>query len=144
MTKLPFDFALYEFLNDGYRVKSAVDVDVLERVGFEHEGDALLFGDDEDDVRVELEVGETKEHGYDKRFFGCQHSSRARHEVYIGLFMVQGIRLVHHRSSLVPKDTRDNLYLHFGFKDEVSVTSVCQTKYASKLIHCEITNVPNF
>lgn len=50
LTQLPFDFALYEFLNDGDRVKGAVDIDVLEGVGFEYEGDTLLFGDDEDDV----------------------------------------------------------------------------------------------
>ena len=75
LTKLSLDFALYEFLNDSYRVKGAVDVDVLERVGLEDKGDTLLFGDDEDDIRVELEVREAKEHGYDERFFCCQHPS---------------------------------------------------------------------
>lgn len=107
LTKLPFDFVLYEFLNDSYGVERAVDVDVLERVGFEYEGDTLLFGDDEDDVGVELEVGETKKHGYDKRFSSCQHSSRTSHKVYIGLLMVQGIRLVHQGLSEVPKCTQD-------------------------------------
>jgi hypothetical protein len=95
LSKLALDFALYEFLNDGYRVEGAVDVDILERVGFKYEGDAFLFGDDEHDIRVELEVGETEKHGYDERFSGCQHSSRTSHEVYIRLLMVQRIRLVH-------------------------------------------------
>ena len=35
-------------------------------------------------------------------------------------------------------------YLYFGFDDEVSVTRVRHTKYASKLIHGETANVPNF
>ena len=123
LTELLFDFALNELLNDGYRVKGAMDVDILERVGFEYESDALLFGDDEDDVRVELKVGETKKHGYDEGFFSCQHSPRASHEVYIGLLMVQGIRLVHGGSSRIARK-RHGSYLYFSFEDDVSVTSV--------------------
>jgi hypothetical protein len=52
LAQLAFNLALDKFLDDGYRIKCGVDVDVLEGVGFENQGDALLFGYDEDDVGV--------------------------------------------------------------------------------------------
>lgn len=63
--------------------------------------------------------------------------------MYIWLLMVQGIRLLHEESSWVPK-TDNHSYLYFSLEDQVSVAGVRQTKYASKLIHGEIANVPNF
>jgi hypothetical protein len=47
---LTLNFPLDKFLDYCYRIECAVDVDVLERVRLEHEGDSLLLGNDEDDV----------------------------------------------------------------------------------------------
>lgn len=67
LAELALDLTLDEFLDDGDGIKCRIDVDVLERIGFEDEGDALLLGDDEDDVGVQLEVGEAEKHGDDER-----------------------------------------------------------------------------
>lgn len=63
--------------------------------------------------------------------------------MYVGLLMVQWICL-EHNVVISDLDMHNSSYLYFGFEDEVSVASVCETKYASKLIHGEITNIPNF
>ena len=75
LAKLPFDLALDELLDDGNRVERAVDVDVLKWVSLENEGDALLLGDDEDDVGVELEMREAEEHGNDQGLLRGEHAS---------------------------------------------------------------------
>lgn len=58
--------------------------------------------------------------------------------------MVQGICLGTKMSFRAPKLKMDRTYLYFGFEDEVSVAGIRQTEYASKLIHGEIANIPNF
>ena len=57
LPKLAFYFPLDKLLDDGDGVESAVDVNILERVGLENEGYAFLLGDDQDDVRTEFEMG---------------------------------------------------------------------------------------
>ena len=57
LTQLALDLALNELLDDGDRVECTVDVDILKWVGLEDKGDALLTRDDEDDIRVETELG---------------------------------------------------------------------------------------
>jgi hypothetical protein len=52
LPKLAFNFALDVLLNHGDRVKRAAHVDILERVGFEDEGDAFLFRNNEDNIGV--------------------------------------------------------------------------------------------
>jgi hypothetical protein len=47
---LTLDLPLYEFLDHGDGVKSAVDINILQRIGFENEGYAFLLGYNEDDV----------------------------------------------------------------------------------------------
>ena len=93
LAELALDLALDELLDDGDGVEGAVDVDVLQRVGLEDERDALLAGDDEDDVRVEAELGEAEEHGDDERLFRGEHAARPAHEVDVGLFVIQRVRL---------------------------------------------------
>ena len=56
LTKLSLDFALDELLDDRYGVEGAVDIHVLQWFGLEYKRDTLLAGDDEDDVRIQLEV----------------------------------------------------------------------------------------
>ena len=51
-------FSLHEPLDDGNRVECTVDVYViLQEVSLEDKGDALLFGNDKDCIRVESEKG---------------------------------------------------------------------------------------
>lgn len=45
LTELALYFALDKVLDDGDGVEGAVDVNGLEGVGFEDEGNAFLFGD---------------------------------------------------------------------------------------------------
>ena len=66
---------------------------MLEWVGFEDERDSLLSRDDEHDIRVELEPGETKKHRHNEGLLGCQHASGTPHEMYVRLFVVEWIRL---------------------------------------------------
>lgn len=94
LSELAFDFALDEFLDDGDRVESAVNINILQGISLEDEGYALLLGHDENDVRVEFKVREAKEHGDDKRLFCGKHASRTSHEMNIGLLMVEWVGLV--------------------------------------------------
>ena len=50
LPKLTLDFLLNEFLDNSERIESAVDIDILKRVGLEDECDTLLARDDKDDV----------------------------------------------------------------------------------------------
>lgn len=75
LAQLSFYLLLDELLDDSDGVKGAVDVDVLQWVGFEDEGDSFLLGDDEDDVGVESKVGESQEHGYNQRLVCCENPS---------------------------------------------------------------------
>lgn len=66
LPQLPLDLLLNELLDDCDGIEGAVDIDVLERVGLKDECDSLLFGDDEDDVCIEPEVGQSEKHGDDE------------------------------------------------------------------------------
>lgn len=123
LTQLALDLALDEFLDDGNGVEGGVDVDVLERVGLEDEGDALLLGDDEDDDGAQLELGETEEHGDHEGLFGGEHAFGAREEVNVGLLVVQWV------------------CLDLGLEDEMGVASVGETEDAAELVHGELPNL---
>ena len=70
-------FSLYEALNHRDGVKRAADFDVLERVGLEYQCASFLFGENEDDVGIEVELREAKEHGYDEWLMRRQDPSRS-------------------------------------------------------------------
>jgi uncharacterized protein YheU (UPF0270 family) len=88
LAELPLDFVLDEGLDNGYRIKRAVDVHVLKWVRLEDQGDALLLRDNEDNIRGEAEMGEAQKHGHHEGLLCRQHSARARHEVNVGLFVI--------------------------------------------------------
>jgi hypothetical protein len=93
LAELSFYFALDETLDDGDGVKGRVDVDILERVGFEDDCDALLLRDYEDDVGGELEMGKAEKHRDYQGLFGSEHSCRPRQLVDIWQFVIQWICL---------------------------------------------------
>jgi len=57
LAELPLYLALDEGLNNGYRIKRAIDVHVLKWVRLEDQGNALLLRDNEDNIRGEAEMG---------------------------------------------------------------------------------------
>lgn len=71
-------------------------------------------------------MGEAEEHWDYKRVFSRQHATRACHDMYIGLLVIQGIRL------------------HFGLEYDMCVSCISETKYAAKVVHCQVTDIPNF
>lgn len=93
LPELTLDFALDEILDDGDRVKGAVDVDILERICFENERDAFLFRDNEDDVGAQTEMGQPEKHGDDEGVFGREHAARTTHEVDVWLFVIERVCL---------------------------------------------------
>jgi hypothetical protein len=56
LPELAFYFSLDKILDDGDGVERAIDVDILQRIGLEDEGNAFLLGDDKDDIRTEFEM----------------------------------------------------------------------------------------
>ena len=93
LAELRLKLALDKGLNNCYRIERAVNVYILEWVRLEDQGDTLLFRNNEDDVRGEAEMGKTQEHGHHEGLLSRQHSVRARHEVNVGLFVIQRICL---------------------------------------------------
>jgi hypothetical protein len=93
LSELTLNLPLDELLYNANRVESAVYVNVLKWVGLENEGDSLLLGNYQDNVRVELELRKSKYHRHHKSLFSCEHSSRACHVVNVGLLVVQRICL---------------------------------------------------
>jgi hypothetical protein len=56
LAQLALDLALYEHLNNRDRVECAVDIDALEWIRLEYQRNSFLFGDNEHNIRAELEV----------------------------------------------------------------------------------------
>lgn len=71
-------------------------------------------------------MGETEEHWDYKRVFGSKHTTRACHDMYIGLLVIQWI------------------CLHFGLEHYMCISCIGKAKYASKVVHCQVTDIPNF
>jgi hypothetical protein len=97
LAELVLDLALDE-ARDGFdAVERGRDVDFFERVVLEHEGDALLARDDEDDDGAEGEVREAEGHRDDERRGGKQDAGRVEdverrsgHIERVGLFSRKG------------------------------------------------------
>ena len=93
LAQLSFNFPLYEFLYDSNGIKGAVDIDILEGIGLEDERDTLLPGHNQNDVGVELEMGQSEQHRDHEGLLGSKHTARATKHMDIGLLMVEGIGL---------------------------------------------------
>ena len=124
LPELALDLLLDELLDNSDRVEGAVDIDVLERVGLEDERDALLFGYDEDDVRIEPEVGKAEEHGDDEGLLGGEHAAGAAHEVYLVLLMVQRVRLPREcRAGVCLDEKKSRKRYHVRWARDMNITS---------------------
>lgn len=65
--ELAFDFLLEVSTDDFDAVESTTDVDVLQRVVLEDQGDAFGFADYEDENRTKVEQRELERHRHEKR-----------------------------------------------------------------------------
>lgn len=91
-------------------------------------------------------MGETEEHWDYKRVFGSKHTTRACHDMYIGLLMIQWICLMkkfvkRRNEAEISGSTK---HLHFGLEHYMCISCICKAKYASKMVHCQVTDIPNF
>jgi hypothetical protein len=138
---LTFNFSLNKFLDYRDRIECTVDIDILERVCLEDDSNAFLFRNNEDNIGVEFEVGESEKHGDDERLFGSKHASGAGHKMDVWLFVVKRISLGERKQN--SDGHVENNYLDFGTKNKVCIPGISEAKNASELIHSQFTDIAN-
>jgi hypothetical protein len=134
---------LDELLDDGDRVKGAVDVDILQGVRLKDEGYAFLLGNDKDHVRVQSEVGKPEKHRNYEGLLCSKHAPRATHEVNVRLFVVQRVCLME-AGEYLAKLRLKLTYLHFGLEYDMCISRIGHAKDTSELVYSQVTNIANF